>query len=470
MRPEKTSTAIQYFALAFGLFLGFCIWKFGEPVILDTKIFPPVTLSNYWHDPWPTHWANWLLLPFVVIGVVLVLSNPLRWPASKWLWLLPLAWLGWQFLSATHSVDANLTDTALWQFFGCIACYFLGAFLFANPRLLNLLLIGILAGFVYCLIRAIDERFVDFPISRRILIEGQQEGWTNLPAATFLDLKTENMIITTNGVDVANPIWLDKFAKGRVMGTLAYPNCLAGIVLLLLPVFLTIVFRLKNLRPVIRKVVITLVIAFGVAGLYFSGSKYGWLLAIALGGLYLIRLDWPMKLKVAAITTVVIIGLGIFAVRFHHYFANGATSVGARFDYWRAAAQVTADKPLFGSGPGTFQRPYAQIKAPDAEMARLAHNDYLEQFSDSGICGGIIYAAWIFLALTTIGRRAWKSPDPITFAIFAGLLAWFVQGFAEFSLYIPGLAWIVFTLLGYMVASANPLDKKPAPTENRQGK
>jgi hypothetical protein len=68
---------------------------------------------------------------------------------------------------------------------------------------------------------------------------------------------------------------------------------------------------------------------------------------------------------------VVGFGLGIFAVRFHNYFAAGATSVGARFDYWRAAVQTTIANPLLGTGPGTFQRPYAQLKSPEAEMARL---------------------------------------------------------------------------------------------------
>ena len=110
------------------------------------------------------------------------------------------------------------------------------------------------------------------------------------------------------------------------------------------------------------------------------------------------------------------------------------------------------------------------IKSPDAEMARMTHNDYLEQFSDSGIGGGILYAAWIILALATLGRRVWNSSSPIAFAIFAGLLAWFIQGLGEFSLYIPGLAWIVFTLLGLSIMSANQLDKSPASPENRRGK
>jgi hypothetical protein len=36
--------------------------------------------------------------------------------------------------------------------------------------------------------------------------------------------------------------------------------------------------------------------------------------------------------------------------------------------------------------------PYRQLKAPEAEMTRLAHNDYLQQGSDSGGPGMLLYA------------------------------------------------------------------------------
>jgi len=192
-------------------------------------------------------------------------------------------------------------------------------------------------------------------------------------------------------------------------------------------------------------------------------KKEGWLIAMAMVGVYLLRWNWPKRIKIAALAIVAVVGLGIFAVRFHSYFAAGATSAGARLDYWRAAVQTAVNKPLVGSGPGTFQRPYAQLKSPDAEMARLTHNDYLEQFSDSGIPGGIFYGAWIVLALATVGRRVWNTDDQTKFAIFIGLLGWFVQGVGEFSLYIPALAWTAFTLLGCSLAlTGNQFDKKPA--------
>jgi O-antigen ligase len=459
MKPEKKIAAIEIYALAFGLFLGLAFWKFGNPVILDHKIISPSTLSDFWNDAWPTHWANWIFLPLALAGALVVFKNKPRWPARLWLWLLPLLWLNWQLISASQTVDADLTATTIRQFFGCVACYFLGA-----PRSRNafsFLLIGILAAFAFCLVRAVDQRLVEFPQSRQLLVEGERDGWTNVPPAMLLEMKREHTVVTTNGVDIANPAVLAKFAKGRVMGTLVYPNALAGAVLLLLPLALTLAFGATKLRPVIRAIVIALACFLGGAGFFWTGSKLGWLIAMALGGLYLFRLKWPTGLKIAALAAVAVLGLGIFAVRFHNYFAAGATSAGARLDYWRAAVQTTVKHPVVGSGPGTFQRPYEQIKSPDAEMARLAHNDYLEQFSDSGIPGGIFYSAWIALALISIGRKIWKpeihagGPPALQFAIFIGLLGWFVQGVGEFSLYIPAPAWTAFTLLGCSLAQRN---------------
>ena len=462
-RPTK-STKEKIFALVFGLFLGLCIWKFGNPVILDHVVSVPHSPTEFYREAWPLRWANWILLPLVLLGTVLVCRNKISWPQSKWLWRLPLAWLGWQFVSATQTVDVGLTTATLWQFSGCVACYFLGAFCFSNRAAQHFLLIGIFAAFTVCLVRAVDQRLFEFPVNHQVLVEGERTGWTNFPPETVAELKLEKIIITTNGMDVANPVILEKFRKGRVAGTLVYPNALAGLILLLLPVALTLAIgATEKLKRPIRFAVIALAIFLGGVAFFWSGSKLGWLIGIVMAGIYLMRLDWPRRIKLVAVAVVLVFGLGIFAVRFQHYFANGATSTGARLDYWRAAVQTTLVRPVFGTGPGTFQRPYQELKRPESEMARLTHNDYLEQFSDSGIPGGLAYAAWVCLALTLVGKRFWRSHDKVSFAIFAGLLGWFIQGVGEFGLYIPALAWIAFTLLGALVASEiNQFDKKTA--------
>src|SRR5450631_3137165 len=139
MKPEKKTGGAERYAFVFGLFLGLCIWKFGNPVILDGKITPPGSASEFFHESWPSHWANWFLLPLALVGAVIICYKKPRWPGGKWLWLLPLLWFAYQLLSATKSMDASLTGETLWQFFGCVACYFLGAFLFGNEHALNYL-------------------------------------------------------------------------------------------------------------------------------------------------------------------------------------------------------------------------------------------------------------------------------------------------------------------------------------------
>jgi hypothetical protein len=466
MKPGKKISGAAWYALGFGLFLGLCIWKFGNPVILDSKIPTPVSVSDFLNDPWPTRWAIWILLPLAIVGAGLAFTKKPSWQNTQWLGLLPLLWFGWQLFSATTTVDAVLTATTLWQFFGCVACYFLGALVLGTEPLMHWLLVGVLAAFTFCLVRAVDQRLFEFPQSHRMLVEGERTGWTNYPPEEILEMKRENILIHTNGVDMANPAILAKFAKGRVNGTLVYPNALAGVILLLLPVSIVLAFNsAKRLRPIIRATVIILALFLGMAGFFWTGSKLGWLIAIGVGGICLFRLKWPSRFKWAAFAMILLVGLGIFAFRFHNYFAAGATSAGARFDYWRAAVQTTVTHPLLGTGPGTFQRPYEQIKSPEAEMARLAHNDYLEQFSDSGILGGIFYMTWILLALMIIWRRIWNSDSPMVFAIFAGLLGWFVQGIGEFSLYVPALAWTAFMLLGCLLRrseNGNQIDKSGA--------
>lgn len=448
----------------FGLFLGLCIWKFGDPVILDHKIVPPATLPDFLNDAWPPHWVKWIWVPLAVWGALLIVQDtkPRRDTSglpSKWLWILPLAWLGWQFISATRTVDADLTADTLWQYSGCVACYFLGALLFARGELTRWLLAGALAAFTFCLVRAVDQRLFEYPANYQVLVEGERAGWTNFPAATFAEMKDSGIIINTNGLDVANPTILAKFAKGRVSGTLVYPNALAEIILLLWPVSLVLAFgATKKLRPLVRLAAIAVTIFLGGAAFFWTGSKLGWLIGIGLAGLVLLRRDWPRKLKLAAVAAVLVLGLGVFAVRFHHYFEAGATSAGARFDYWRAAVQTTVEQPAFGTGPGTFQRPYARLKSPESEMARLAHNDYLEQFSDSGVPGGLAYGAWVLLALVAAGKKIWRSRDAMAFAIYLGLLGWFAQGLGEFGLFVPALGWTAFTLLGCVLGLPRPLE------------
>jgi O-antigen ligase len=160
---------------------------------------------------------------------------------------------------------------------------------------------------------------------------------------------------------------------------------------------------------------------------------------------------------------MLVLGLGVFWFKYQDYFGRGATSATARLDYWQAAAKTLWARPLFGSGPGTFQVSYKQLKSPEAEMTRLAHNDYLQQGSDSGWIGILVYAVWIWGGLAWSykrGRADWQA-----FAVWLGLMGLALQSCVEFGLYIPAVAWIFFLLLGWFLGlaeSRNRIDKPMA--------
>ena len=86
-------------------------------------------------------------------------------------------------------------------------------------------------------------------------------------------------------------------------------------------------------------------------------------------------------------------------------------------------------------------------------MAQLVHNDYLEQFSDSGMLGGILYSALVLGSILCLPCFPVIRAEPERFAVWTGLLGWGLVSFVEFPLYIPALAWTAFALLGYLWAA-----------------
>lgn len=251
------------------------------------------------------------------------------------------------------------------------------------------------------------------------------------------------------------PEHLKRINSDRIFGTLLYPNTLAGALLLLGPVMGMVTWRLAGwLTPVTRSVLVGLVGYCSLACLFWSGSKAGWLIALGTLLAYGFHLPFQRSLKLALAGVVLVAGLAGFFWKFSHYFARGATSVGARFEYWSAAWKTALEHPGLGTGPGTFSVAYRKLKPPEAEMAMLTHNDYLEQASDSGWVGAVLYLGFVGGALVRLHPKC--RGEPMRLAVWLGLLAWALQGLTEFGAYIPAIAWVAFWLLGWLWGQPTP--------------
>jgi O-antigen ligase len=455
MKPAPPSAVAQrdellpsIFAGLFGAFLGLALLKFGNPPVTEKWVVAPTGFWEYLISyPWPIAWAYGLLVLVGVAGITVARWNS---AAPRWLIALPLVWLVWQFIAGAQSVDPELSNLTVKHFAACVLCFYLGYFPLSRARRLWLFWLGLLCGFLVVLAVGWEQQFGGLRETRRYFF----------------------LYIYPTVKSVA-PEYLKKMSSNRIFSTLFYPNALAGVLLLLLPAILAALWQPRRLlTPAARWFLIGAVGTAGLACLYWSGSKGGWLLMLALGLVGLLRVPFSRRLKIVLVTGVLLAGLGGFFWRHVAFFQKGATSVSARFDYWRAAAQTVRANPVSGTGPGTFAIAYQKIKRPESEMARLVHNDYLEQGSDSGVPGMLAYTIFIVAGLVWSFPRAGRAFAPESdnwqpFAVWLGVLGWSLQGFVEFGLYIPALAWPAFTCLGWLLGRKRPtVDLNPATRQN----
>jgi hypothetical protein len=434
--PENPSPAHLIFPVMAGLFFLITIVKFGSPIIIDRNgvIEVPQNTASLLYEMWPPHWGAWLFVPVGLAGLFAVVVDRVK---LHWALMLPLVWLAWEFVSATQTVSTALTKLTLTQFTVCVSLFYLG--FFARKGMSNPWPVWAGMGLALCWVMRVgmEQHFGGLEATRKMLAASPEIAGVNAKMLT-------------------DPEYIKRLASNRIFGTFGgYSNSLAGGIVLLLPLTLVFLWRLTpKVRNSIRVLFVLILGGCGLGCLYWSGSKAGWLVALVMGLAALGHSALPLKWKRWLIGGVLIVGVAGFALKYASFFHKERNSVGARFVYWRAALFVTLHHPWLGTGPGTFQIPFAKIKSPADEMARLCHNDYLEQATDSGVFGFISYTAMI-LAFVLLLYRYSIQDRPLNwlhFAVWLGIIGLCLHSLVEFHLYVPALAWPMFFLCGWLMS------------------
>ena len=400
-------------------------------MILDSVVTPPSSFTAAFYESWPTTWGYWMFLPLLSMGLMSIPWSRLKF---KWIWALPALWLAWEFVAATQTVNMSLTGQTLAHFTVCVALFYLGYLAFQQGAPSWPLWAGISLALCWVIRKGVEQHFGGLEATRKLIEAGNNPMGISLEA-------------------LKNPDFIKRIESKRIYATFVYANAFAGGLLLTLPLAMAFMWRLTaKVRPPLR---VGMVLLFGLIGLvclYWSGSKAGWLVALTVGLVALGHSNVPSKWKRALIFGVLILGLAAFVAKYAGFFQKERNSVGARFAYWRVAVMVIKTHPILGSGPGTFQVPYRELKRTDDEPTKLCHNDYLEQASDSGVLGFAIYISMVIANLLLLYRYSTgKTPlDWLTFAVWLGVFAVCLQSTVEFHLYIPALAWTEFFLIGWL--------------------
>lgn len=428
-----------------GVFFCIVVIKFGIPIVLDASVLPP----NGWLDAidagssytWPVKWGYLMMIPVFLAGLFAIRwkSNPGK-PAGtprrgvRILLLCPLLWLGWEFISATSTISPRLTGPTLAHFSACVAFFYLGFFALRGARNPWPVWAGLGLALCWVLHLAMEQHFGGLEATRKLILGGRQ-----------LYLPPEAL---------RSPEFVRKIMSDRVFGSFMYPNALAAGLLLLLPVTLVSLWQMApKVQTGIRLLFVAILGGCALACLYWSGSKAAWLFMVLLGVAAIARSPLGMTWKRILVYGVLMLGFIGFTVKYVDSAAHGKRSMEARLIYWQAALQIVRQHPVLGTGPGTFGAAYEPIRPQNAEFARLTHNDYLEQASDSGIIGSLAYTVMIFGSVVYIYRyRLMESGRycVLRFSVWLGLLGLFLHSGMEFNLYYPALAWPSFFLTGWL--------------------
>jgi hypothetical protein len=140
----------------------------------------------------------------------------------------------------------------------------------------------------------------------------------------------------------------------------------------------------------------------------------------------------------------------------------GSVAGESRYQFWSAAVEENASKPLTGTGSGTFEYWWTR-NGSVPEIAHDTHSLYLQTLGELGIVGLLILAAFLAAVLIGGGRNVVRAGRrrPELAAALAGCVAFCVTAITDWMWQIPVLA-VAFLLLAAVLVAA---DEDPSEAE-----
>ncbi len=134
-----------------------------------------------------------------------------------------------------------------------------------------------------------------------------------------------------------------------------------------------------------------------------------------------------------------------------------------RLSYWSTAVTMISDNPWFGVGWGAFEKAYPKYMVLGGYPVKLAHNNFLQVWAETGIIGLNAFAGMWLVFLYTFWKKAVSGPAVAMRGVACGLgtavIAFLVNSVVDFALYLPALAYLVFAFMGLLVAIPAPQEQ-----------
>ena len=146
--------------------------------------------------------------------------------------------------------------------------------------------------------------------------------------------------------------------------------------------------------------------------------------------------------------------------------------IGVREDYWRVAWEAWKERPLTGTGAGTFQYTWLQER-PGPEGVKQVHNLYLEQGTETGVFAFLALLGFVAVLLGSVGRAAWRSPEGserrlLLAGLLSALVVYLASSAFEWHWYMPASALFFFVLAAVAARFAARTDPEAKPAASNR--
>jgi tetratricopeptide (TPR) repeat protein len=133
-----------------------------------------------------------------------------------------------------------------------------------------------------------------------------------------------------------------------------------------------------------------------------------------------------------------------------NHFASGGGE--GRYQFWTAGIDSASSHPFTGSGPGTYQLDWLP-RATVHVYTTNAHSLYIETYTELGLVGALLLAAFLATALVVLVRQALRSRE-VDRVRAAALTAFLVGAAIDWLWQLPAIVAVVLLLIGAGVAPA----------------
>jgi hypothetical protein len=136
--------------------------------------------------------------------------------------------------------------------------------------------------------------------------------------------------------------------------------------------------------------------------------------------------------------------------------------ISSRGDYWRVAWAAWKERPLTGTGAGTFQYTWLEDR-PGLKGVKQVHNLYLEQGTETGLFAFLALLGFVAVLLCYTGRAVWRSGSQgerrlLLAGLGSALMVYLVSSAFEWHWYLPASTLFFFILAAVAVKFASRED------------